>query len=155
MNVMGQAVAQINKCFHPAGSYFKTGHEGGQSFFERLGREEQESLVEFAQRETSYAAKVDESDFRKYLEAQYERMKAAEETKPTKAVGPFFEAMTYFEKKRFTNPDEAKKNVRQLPSKSAEVACPQEQIYIRTKGCGWIEFKVAFSSAKDKRICTP
>ena len=25
MDVTGQAVAQINKCFHPAGSYFKTG----------------------------------------------------------------------------------------------------------------------------------
>mmetsp|Transcript_6960 Transcript_6960/g.10279 ORF Transcript_6960/g.10279 Transcript_6960/m.10279 type:complete len:122 (+) Transcript_6960:465-830(+) len=86
MNVMGQAVAQINKCFHPAGSYFETGHEGGQSFFERLGREEQESLVEFARRETSYAAKVDESNFKKYLEAQYGRMKAAEETKLIKAV---------------------------------------------------------------------
>ena len=27
MDVIGKAVAQINKCFHPAGSYFKTGHE--------------------------------------------------------------------------------------------------------------------------------
>ena len=86
MNVMGQAVDQINKCFQPAGSYFKTGYEEGQSFFERLDREVQESLVEFARRETSYAAKVDESDFEKYLEAQCERMKAAEETKLIKAV---------------------------------------------------------------------
>mmetsp|Transcript_37239 Transcript_37239/g.83444 ORF Transcript_37239/g.83444 Transcript_37239/m.83444 type:complete len:135 (-) Transcript_37239:2602-3006(-) len=31
----------------------------------------------------------------------------------------------------------------------------QEQIYIRTKGYGWIEFKVAFSSAKDKTTGTP
>jgi len=40
MNVMGRAVAQIKKCFHSAGSYFKTGHEEGQSFFGRLDREE-------------------------------------------------------------------------------------------------------------------
>ena len=52
MNVMGQAVAQINNCFNPAGSYFKTGHKEGQSSFERLDREEQESLAEFARRET-------------------------------------------------------------------------------------------------------
>ena len=56
MNVMGQAVAQMNKRFHSAGSYFKTGHEEGQSFFGRTEREEQESLVEFARRETSFAA---------------------------------------------------------------------------------------------------
>ena len=45
--------------------------------------------------------------------------------------------------------------MRQLPSKSAKAAWLQEQIYIRTKGHGWIEFKVAFSSAKDKTIGTP
>ena len=56
MNVMGQAVAQINKYFHSAGSYFKTRHEEGQSFIERLDRERQEHLVEFARRETSFAA---------------------------------------------------------------------------------------------------
>ena len=36
MNVLGQAVAQINMSFHPAGSYFRSGHEGEQSFFEDL-----------------------------------------------------------------------------------------------------------------------
>ena len=72
MNLMGQADAQINKCFHPVGSYFRTGHEEGQSFFEGLDREKQNSLVEYARRETSYAAIVDESDFKNYLEAQYE-----------------------------------------------------------------------------------
>ena len=154
MNVMGQAIAQINKCFHPAASYFRTGHEGGQSLFERPDREEQESLVEFAKREISYAAKVDESDFRKYLEAQYERMKAAEETKRIKAVMEFSEAMTYLEKQHCTDPGEAKKNVRQLPSKSAKAAWLLELIYIRMKGYGWIEFKVAFHSAKDNTIGT-
>ena len=53
MNVIAQAVAQINKCLHLAGSYFKTGHEEVKSLFERLDREEQESLVEFTRRETS------------------------------------------------------------------------------------------------------
>ena len=60
--------------------------------------------------------------------------------------------MTYFEKQRCTDPGETKINLRQLPGKSAKVAWLQEQIYIRTKGCGWIKFKVAFSSAKDKTI---
>ena len=57
------------------------------------------------------------------MEAQYEKMKTAEETKLIKAVNvrQFSEAMTYFEKKRCTDPYEAEKNVRQLPSKSAEL----------------------------------
>ena len=50
------------------------------------------------------------------------------------AVKQFSEAMTYFEKQRCTDPDEAKKNVRQLPSKSAKVAWLQAQNNIRTKG---------------------
>ena len=98
MNVMGQAVAQINKCFHPAGTYPKTGHEEGQSFFERLDREEQESLVEFAWRENAYAAKVEEPDFKKYLKAQCNRMKGAEEAKLIKTVKQVPGTMTYFEK---------------------------------------------------------
>eukprot|EP00614_Pseudopedinella_elastica_P003976 CAMPEP_0172588558 /NCGR_PEP_ID=MMETSP1068-20121228/7451_1 /TAXON_ID=35684 /ORGANISM="Pseudopedinella elastica, Strain CCMP716" /LENGTH=35 /DNA_ID= /DNA_START= /DNA_END= /DNA_ORIENTATION= len=35
-------------------------------------------------------------------------MEAAEETKLTKAAKKFSEAMTYFEKQRCTDPDEAK-----------------------------------------------
>ena len=57
--------------------------------------------------------------------------------------------MTYFEKQHCTEPDETKKNVRQLPSKSANAAWLLEQIFIRAKGYSWIEIKVAFSSAKD------
>ena len=52
---------------------------------------------------------MDEPNFEKYMEAQYEGMKAAEETKLAKAVKKFSEAMTYFEKKRYTDPDEARK----------------------------------------------
>ena len=63
--------------------------------------------------------------------------------------------MTYFEKQRCTDPSEAKRKVRQLTSKSAKVTWLQKKIYIRTKGYGWIEFKVAFSSAKDNTIDTP
>ena len=111
--------------------------------------------MKFARRETFYTAKVDEPDFKKCLEAQYGRMKVAEETKLTKAVKQFSEAMTYFEKQRFTDPDEAKIYVRQLPSKMAKVAWLQEKYYIRTNGYGWIEFKAAFSSDKDKTISTP
>ena len=73
INVMGHAVAQISKGIHPAGSNYKTWLEGGHPFFDRLDREEHESLVEFARCETSNAAKVDESDFKKYLESRYER----------------------------------------------------------------------------------
>ena len=43
------------------------------------------------------------------MKAQYERMKAAEETELIRAVKQFTEAMTYFEKQRSTDPDEAKK----------------------------------------------
>ena len=69
----------------------------------------------------SYAAIVYVSDIKKYLEAQYEKMKAAELTRLSTAVKQFYEAMTYFEKSRCADPDEAKQNLRQLPSKSAKV----------------------------------
>ena len=39
----------------------------------------------WSSRRETYAAKVDESDFKKYTEAQYERMNAAEEAKLIKA----------------------------------------------------------------------
>jgi len=50
------------------------------------------------------------------------------------AVKQFSEAMTYFEKQRCTDPDEANKKVCQLPSNSEKVAWLREQIFIRTKG---------------------
>ena len=66
----------------------------------------------------------------------------------------FTEAMTFFERQRCTDPDEAKQNLRQLPSKSAKVVWLQGHIYICKKGYGWIEFKAAFSSAKDQTTGT-
>ena len=45
--------------------------------------------------------------------------------------------------------------MRQLPSKSVKAAWLQEEIYIRTKGYGRIEFKAAISSVKDKTTGTP